>query len=70
MFRLNQNIRLNAEATLKDYAIQIADVTGRVVYSKYKSTEKSLNVVSLTPGIYVLTITDDNYSASKKFVKQ
>ena len=60
---------LTIQTTLKDYTIQITDVTGRVVYSKYKSAEKSFNVASLTPGIYVLTIIDDNYSASQKFVK-
>ena len=61
---------LTLHTTLKDYTIQIADVTGRVVYSKYKSTEKSLNVASLNSGIYVLTVIGDNCSISHKFVKQ
>jgi aminopeptidase N len=54
-----------------DRTFIISDITGRTVKTLNCSSETpSVNISDLAKGIYMLKITDGNYSVTKKFVKE
>jgi hypothetical protein len=52
-------------------ALQIFDMTGKMVYQSWDSSSKVVNVDNLSKGLYIISITDmDNRKLVAKFVKK
>ncbi len=49
-----------------DYKITISDITGRVVL---ESTRRTINISALSPGAYLVRVTDGNESMTKRIIK-
>ena len=59
--------RLNKDFT----AVQIFDMTGKMVYQSMDSSDKVLDVSNLRQGLYVITLTDTNHQKLvQKLVKK
>jgi hypothetical protein len=66
----NGNININSIVALDNATISIYDVNGRQVYSQEMSIQDVVNVNagSLTTGVYVLTISGDNFTHTSKII--
>jgi len=64
----NQNITVDMKDTHFEGNIRITDVSGRVVYQSKINHTKSVDVSSLSKGIYFVSIFDQNYLESQKLI--
>jgi endoglucanase len=63
-------ISSNIIGTEKSY-VEVYDLQGRLVLgNSIKNQETKLNIESLTNGVYIVKITADNLSTTKKFIKE
>lgn len=61
---------ISSEKHLKNYSFQIFDVLGKVKISGKLENSKSINIETLSKGIYIIRIKDDSENTiSKKFIK-
>jgi hypothetical protein len=58
---------LQIQTTLPIKEIEVADITGRLLYT---TTSKIINCSSFAKGVYFITLTTENGKAVKKFVKE
>ncbi|MCA6361545.1 MAG: PKD domain-containing protein [Bacteroidetes bacterium] len=66
----NDMLNVQTPAALKDLNYHILDVTGREVHAGVFN-ESRISIVDLLPGVYLLTVTDDEGHVSvKRFMKQ
>lgn len=66
----NGNINISSIVALDSANVSIYDVNGRQVYSKDVSIQDTVNINagSLTTGVYVLTISNDNFTHTAKII--
>ncbi|MFC7357830.1 T9SS-dependent M36 family metallopeptidase [Jejudonia soesokkakensis] len=66
----NGNINISSIVALDDANVSIFDINGRQVYSNDMSIQDTVNINagSLTSGVYVLTISNDNFTHTAKII--
>jgi hypothetical protein len=63
---LNYNVTANTTIT----AISIHDISGKVVFSNANSISNTIDIASLSSGVYFVTFQSDKNSVTKKFIKE
>jgi len=64
-------ITINVEYRMKNTECRIMNVTGQEVFqSSINNQQSSIDISSLSPGIYFLTLSNGEQTVSKKFVKK
>ena len=69
----SNTLNINFENQTHLASIQISDITGRVLQSfniQNSTSNISINVSSLSSGMYFLRITSSNKTETKKFIKE
>lgn len=63
-------IRFNQSAPFRPYTVSLMQLDGRMVYRNGLSTDLMVPTSQLTPGVYILTLSNGNDFAVQKLVKQ
>ncbi len=63
---LNYNVTANTTIT----AISIHDISGKVVFSNANLISNTIDIASLSSGVYFVTFQSDKNSVTKKFIKE
>lgn len=67
---VKNQLHISSENNLENYSVKIFDVLGKLKISKKLSYTKTVNVESLSKGMYILSIKDDLENTTfKKFIK-
>jgi len=68
----NENITINLTTTSKNTSIKIYDATGRLVKNmeNVKPGESAISISELENGLYLINVSDENHSSTKRFIKQ
>ena len=63
---LNYNVTANTTIT----AISIHDISGKVMFSNANLISNTIDIASLSSGVYFVTLQSDKNSVTKKFIKE
>ncbi|ALD20590.1 hypothetical protein AM218_04340 [Hymenobacter sp. DG25A] len=67
---VRDQLMIQLPGNTKGAVVTVSDLTGRVQFTKTLSTEGRLNMNSLKPGIYVVTVVNGGQRFTQKIVKQ
>ncbi|WP_082017086.1 T9SS type A sorting domain-containing protein [Hymenobacter sp. DG25B] len=67
---VRDQLTIQLPGNVKGAVVTVADLTGRVQFTKTLSTEGRLDMNSLKPGIYVVTVVNGGQRFTQKIVKQ
>ena len=64
----NGNVKINLENSNEKYSVQVFSILGQKVFEKEYTNSSSAAVNNLQKGVYLVKITNDNKSVTKKLI--